>query len=173
MKEQIETAVRSLEELLWGQKELTDQLLACEEKTEAALIGNDLDGLREVVECEEELSLQFAERERIRIQKVQMLAALLEISEPDVSLKKIGKCLPNREAAARLEQVGGALVRSIARAQKKSHTVKELLLLKNDYTDTMLRLLTGSGASRSQSYGGHGERAKTYDENGGMYEVLI
>lgn len=173
MEQQIDRAVRSLEKLLLEQKDLTEQLIVCGEQTEAALVKNDLNDLKEIVEHEEDLTIQFGEKERARIQQVRTLLVLLSVPNQNASLKEIGSCLPDSDAAARLCGVGDALGKSVVRLQKKSRSLKELLTLKSDYTDMMLRLLTGSDDCRSQSYNGRGDRTKPYDGNNGIYEVLV
>lgn len=172
MKKQVKEAVCDLEKILRTQKELTDQLLTYGKKEEAALIANSLDGLREAIERQEEISLKLAEQERLRIQKAQMLTAFLGISRPNASLNEIEASLSDPELAEQLDRTGKALAESVRGTQVENNTVKEILSLKSDYTNTMLRLLTGGGDSRNQSYDMHGG-IKAYNEDGGIYEVLI
>lgn len=173
MKEQMIEAANDLQKILQAQRELTDQLLACGKREEAALIAGDLDVLRETVEGQEEISLRLEEQERLRVQKARSLTALLGIQHDNASLKEIGELLPDPEAGERLKQTGKALAESVRMTKAENHTVKEILLLKNDYTNTMLRLLTSNEDCRSQSYDMHGGIKKAYSEDGGIYEALI
>lgn len=172
MKEQINTAVRLLENVLQTQTELTSQLLVCAEKAETALIQNDISDLRAAVDMQEDISIRFMEEERIRRQQVKQLSVLLNLGEADVSLKEIARRLPDRQSAGKLEQTGRSLTKFIAKVQGKNDTVREMLSLKSEYVNTMLELLSGRPDARGQRYNAHGDLTKAYDSCG-MYEVLI
>ena len=157
-----------------AQREMTEQLTVCISCAEKALTEDNLDELEDAVEKEKEITFGFAKQEKQRLNCVSSLSSLLEVPQSDVSLRKLAGKMEDRELADRLMSAGAALSASAQNAQQKNQQVHGVLMLKNEYTDTMLHLLAGNTEDTSNhSYDLHGEKVKSSEPDHGIFEVLI
>ena len=137
---QIEAEAGQLEQILQEQGWLADQLYECACQMEHALIENDLDELKKTIENEEDLTGSFAEREGRRQKAALSLGKMLGLQKQEASLLEISEGLEDEELKNRLQQAGKYVAKSISRIQHKNFTVRKMLMLRNEYTDTLLRL---------------------------------
>jgi FlgN protein. len=173
-EKQVVEGALALEKVLADQTGLIDSLLSCVQQQEGALINNDLSGLRHTLEQEEEISSRMADAEHDREEAVEHLARALHLESPAPTLEKIVASFPADSMADRLRCAGKKLNASVYELQKKNATVQQLLTVKRDYADWMLRILTGNtGESKSLGYDSRGEMAESHGEERGIYEVLI
>lgn len=173
MTEQVCKEAEALEKILQEQQRLVAQLYECVCGKEHALIENDLSALKKDVESEEDLTLSFSEQEDRRQKRVRGLTALLRMTGKEPSLLEIAGMLEDRELACRLKKAGKDLAESVFKVQQKNHTVREILKLKSEYTETLLKLMTGNVDAKNHGYGVHGEIVESGEPDRGMYEVLI
>jgi hypothetical protein len=172
-EEQLRSRGGKLVKILDRQCMLADQLLDCASRAESALIEENLEELKDTAEQEEDLSAEFSEYEKRRMEQALALSELLGIAKKNPSLREIAGQLGDRELAERLRSAGSALAAAAQRVQEKNGQVHEILLLKSAYTDTMLGLMTGASAKRNHSYDIHGGKVEADGPQEGIYEVLI
>mgnify|MGYP002349626162 CR=1 FL=1 len=173
MTEQIRAEAGALEDTLREQERLLEQLYECACRKERALIENDLNGLKRAVENEEDLTPLLREKEGPRQGTALRLAGLLGLRAQKPSLRELAGALADREAADRLREAGGRMSEAVARLQRKNSTVRELLTLKSEYTDTLLRQIAGNPEPEQYGYGKSGEMVESRNPERGIYEVLI
>lgn len=162
-----------MEQILQEQGRLADQLYECACQMEHALIENDLDELKKTIENEEDLTGSFAEREGRRQKAALSLGKMLGLQKQEASLLEISEGLEDEELKNRLQQAGKYVAKSISRIQHKNFTVRKMLMLRNEYTDTLLRLITGNTDAENYGYGMRGQIVESGNPDHGMYEVLI
>ena len=169
----IRAEAEKLAEILQEQEQLANLLYDCACGMEHALIENDLTELKKAIESEEDLSSNFAERESGRQKTALSLGELLGLPKQEPSLNEITEKLDDQELKTRLQEAGKQMAKSVSRIQRKNATVRKILVLRSDYTDTLLRCITGSACAEHYGYGMHGQIVEPENPEHGMYEVLI
>lgn len=171
--ERIRAEARGLEETLREQEQLMDRLYESICRKEHALVENNLDELKRAIESEEDLAPLLEEKDCRRRKAALLLAELLGLKEKAPSLREIAGAMEDRELADRLLDAGGSMSGSVSRLQRKNSAVREILTLKSEYTDTLLRLISGNAETEHYGYGVHGEMVESDRSDHGIYEVLI
>lgn len=126
---------------------------------EEFLVADDVEGLDDALEKEEELVMALQEKEEERISKTDELASALGIFRSGLRLKDLVDLIDDPVCRQRLTDAGDKLSEAVEGLSSGNAKVKELLQHQIDYTDFMLNLLV---SPKSKMY--------SYDMQGNMEE---
>jgi len=133
-----------------------DQLVELVKKKEEMIRADNIEGLKEVLEQEEEMMSSVREMDLLREQKSKELARALDLKDEDAPLGDLIAALGDTPQAANLSRLRDSLRGSLAVLDNCNTRVRQLLELKKEYTDYMLNLLR-SPERRSGTYSQTGQ----------------
>lgn len=172
-KAEIRTAARELAGFLNAQLKLTNRLYACACRKEQALVENDLDTLKAALDDEEELVQEFAKNEKSRIASAEKMGKLLGSEQKGNSLRDLFDKMGDAQTTVLLKTLRIQLAEAVRKTQEKNSAVQNILTLKNEYAETMLRILSNTERDDSQNYGINGQIVELLgDPEKGLFEVL-
>ncbi len=151
-------AAYGLIEILKELRTRADALLRSAAEKEAALLSDDLQALKEILESEEDAVQEFEELEKSRKAKTSELIAALGAAPDDLPLRGIAEKIEDPIASKLLVEAGAELAEAAVVLREKNLALNEILNAKNDYANVMLEILTGGALASS----------RTYTENGGL-----
>lgn len=166
-------AAAELEEILRREAGLVSRLYHCICAEEDAIVDDRLDAITRAVENQEELAAAFTEAEKTRISKSRELSGRLGIESETPLLQEITKKMTDSAQARRLNDAGGKLADMMEKLRQKNQNVRGILMLRHEYTTTMLNLIAGVGDTPSPGYGDRGQILDAADPGPGMYEITI
>lgn len=162
-----------LEGILRNEAGLVSRLYNCVCAEENALIEERLDAIQRAVESQEELAAGFADLEQKRQAKVRELSEKMGLKSETPLLREIAEKLTDAGPARCLRDAGKRLSAAMEKLRRKNQTVRGILSLRGEYTETLLNLIAGVEDAPGRNYGARGQILNTEDPGPGMYEVTI
>ena len=159
-------------ETLRKQQETAEVLLRKAADKETALLADDLDALKEILELQEDTLSEFEQLEKSRKNQTEDLLALLGSAPKGASLREIAERIDDAEMSERLSETGAALAETVTALRDKNIALNRVLSVKNEYADLMLDVLTGNASTTSRTYTESGDLGLPPDPDPGVVEFF-
>ena len=141
MSNQTKLSVDQLLKTLQEELNLVEGLFRFAGEKETLLTASDIEGLKNVLQQEEELAGTLQEKEMQRKRETAVLAQILRMSDGEPSLRQLTENMKDGTEKQQLFQAGLALKQAVKKLSRRNHKLQALLKLRSGYADFMLQLL--------------------------------
>lgn len=172
MNTQAQELTYGLIETLKKQEETANLLLLKASEKEKALLDDDLDALKEILELEEDTVSEFEQLEKSRMSQTTQLLSLLDNASKGMSLREIADIIDDPAASKQLNETRIELAEVVTALRDKNIALNRVLAVKNEYADMMLGALTGEASATTRTYTESGDLGLPPDPAPGVVEFF-